>query len=99
LAKNLVIVESPTKSKTLAKFLGKDFTIKASVGHVLDLPKSKLASIWKTAFNRLPGDQGQSADHQGVKDAAAKSKAIYLAPDPDREGERLPTILPRNWLC
>ncbi len=90
MAKNLVIVESPTKSKTLAKFLGKDFAIKASVGHVLDLPKSKLGIDLENGFQ--PDYQvikGKAPIIKELKEAAAKAKAVYLAPDPDREGEAI----------
>ncbi len=90
MARNLVIVESPTKSKTLAKFLGKDFAIKASVGHVLDLPKSKLGIDLENGFQ--PDYQvikGKAPIIKELKEAAAKAKAVYLAPDPDREGEAI----------
>ncbi len=90
MAKNLVIVESPTKSKTLAKFLGKDFTIKASVGHVIDLPKSSLGidlkKEFKPKYQVIKGKEDIIAD---LVKAAAKAKTIYLAPDPDREGEAI----------
>lgn len=90
MAKNLVIVESPTKSKTLAKFLGKDFTIKASVGHVIDLPKSKLGIDLENGFQpEYTVIKGKAPIIKELKDAAKKSKAIYLAPDPDREGEAI----------
>jgi len=90
LAKNLVIVESPTKSKTLAKFLGKDFTIKASVGHVLDLPKSKLGIDLDNGFQpTYQVIKGKAPIIKELKEAAAKAKAIFLAPDPDREGEAI----------
>ena len=90
MAKNLVIVESPTKSKTLAKFLGKDFAIKASVGHVIDLPKSKLGIDLENGFQpEYQVIKGKAPIIKELKDAAAKSKAIYLAPDPDREGEAI----------
>jgi DNA topoisomerase I len=90
LAKNLVIVESPTKSKTLAKFLGRDFAIKATVGHVMDLPKSKLGIDIENGFQPdYVVIKGKAALLKELKDAAKKAKTVYLAPDPDREGEAI----------
>jgi len=90
LAKNLVIVESPTKSKTLAKFLGKDYTIKATVGHVIDLPKSKLGIDIENGFQPdYVVIKGKANILKELKDAAKKAKTVYLAPDPDREGEAI----------
>lgn len=90
MAKNLVIVESPTKSKTLAKFLGKDFTIKATVGHVIDLPKSKLGIDLENGFQPdYVVIKGKAPILKELKEAAKKAKKVYLAPDPDREGEAI----------
>jgi DNA topoisomerase I len=90
LAKNLVIVESPTKSKTLAKFLGKDYAIKATVGHVIDLPKSKLGIDIENGFEPdYVVIEGKETILEKLKDAAKKAKTVYLAPDPDREGEAI----------
>ena len=90
MAKNLVIVESPTKSKTLAKFLGKDYTIKATVGHVIDLPKSKLGIDIENGFQPdYVVIKGKATILKELKDAAKKAKTVYLAPDPDREGEAI----------
>jgi len=89
-AKNLVIVESPAKAKTLEKYLGRDFQVKASVGHIVDLPKSKLGvNIQKgfaPDFHVIPGKKKVVEELQ----RAAKGKEnIYLASDPDREGEAI----------
>ena len=88
--KNLVIVESPTKSKTLKKFLGKDFEVIASGGHIIDLPVSKLGvdieNDFKPEFITI---RGKSKIIAALKKAAKSAKVVYLAPDPDREGEAI----------
>ncbi len=90
MAKNLVIVESPTKSKTLARFLGKDFDIMATVGHIIDLPKSKMGidieNNYEPQYTVIDGKKKIIAE---LKKAAAKAETVYLAPDPDREGEAI----------
>jgi DNA topoisomerase-1 len=90
MAKNLVIVESPAKAKTLQKYLGKDFQVKASVGHIMDLPKSKLGvDIERDFAPQYEVMHGKKKILSELR-AAAKDKAvIYLAPDPDREGEAI----------
>jgi DNA topoisomerase-1 len=90
MAKNLVIVESPAKAKTIAKILGKDFQVKASAGHIRDLPKKGLGVDIKKNF--VPQYEVLEEKSEVVKDlreAAAKAKVVYLAPDPDREGEAI----------
>jgi len=88
--KNLVIVESPTKSKTLTKFLGKDFMVLASNGHVMDLPKSQLGVDLERDFEPEYVPIKTKNQALGKIRAAAKRAAnIYLAPDPDREGEAI----------
>jgi len=90
MAKNLVIVESPAKAKTLQKYLGRDFQVKASVGHVMDLPKSKLGVDIEHDF--APEYQilhGKKKIITELKAAAKGKETIYLAPDPDREGEAI----------
>ena len=88
--KNLVIVESPTKSKTLNKFLGKDFMVMASNGHVMDLPKSQLGVDVDNNFEPEYVPIRTKNQALGKIRAAAKRAAkIYLAPDPDREGEAI----------
>jgi DNA topoisomerase-1 len=89
-AKNLVIVESPGKAKTINKYLGKDFQVKASMGHVRDLPKKTLGVDVKRGFEAeyevLP-TRKKVLDE--IKSAALESQAVYLAADPDREGEAI----------
>lgn len=89
-AKNLVIVESPAKAKTLERYLGKDFQVKASVGHVVDLPKSKLGVDVKKDFTPdFHVIQAKKKVIDELKRAAKGKENIYLASDPDREGEAI----------
>lgn len=89
-AKNLVIVESPAKAKTLEKYLGSDFQVKASVGHVVDLPKSKLGVDIKKGFAPdFHVIQGKMKVVEELRRAAKGKENIYLASDPDREGEAI----------
>ncbi|HEY1805247.1 MAG TPA: type I DNA topoisomerase [Terracidiphilus sp.] len=89
--KSLVIVESPAKAKTIEKYLGKGFDVKASVGHIMDLPKSELGvELEKRTFEpELIVSPGKEKVVDQLKKAAAKADEIYLAPDPDREGEAI----------
>ena len=88
--KSLLIVESPTKVKTLSKFLGKDFTIKASVGHIKDLPKKELGvDIENNLELTYVVIEGKEKVLRELKKAAKKADKIYLGPDPDREGEAI----------
>lgn len=88
--KSLVIVESPAKAGTLKKFLGKGFTVKASVGHILDLPKKKLGvDIQKEFEPELVTIKGKEKTIKELCAASTKVDSIYLAPDPDREGEAI----------
>lgn len=90
MAKNLVVVESPAKARTLARYLGRNFTVKASVGHVADLPKSRLGVDLEHDFR--PEYQlihGKKKVVEEIKKAAKGKEYIYLAPDPDREGEAI----------
>ncbi len=90
MAKSLVIVESPTKSKTLKKFLGKQFDIIASGGHIKDLPVSKLGVDIENDFEpEYVTIRGKAKVIKSLKDAAKSSDQVYLAPDPDREGEAI----------
>ncbi|HZW81583.1 MAG TPA: type I DNA topoisomerase, partial [Candidatus Deferrimicrobiaceae bacterium] len=88
--KSLVIVESPAKAKTIQKYLGKGFTVEASLGHVKDLPKSTLGvdtdDEFETEYVVIPGKEKVLAK---LKKLAGPMDAIYLAPDPDREGEAI----------
>ena len=90
MVKSLVIVESPAKAKTIQKYLGKGFTVEASLGHVKDLPKSTLgvdtSNEFETDYVVIPGKEKVLAK---LKKLAAPMDAIYLAPDPDREGEAI----------
>lgn len=88
--KNLVIVESPAKTKTLKKFLGKDFLVEASVGHVKDLPEKNLGVDIKNDFTpKYEIIKGKKKILNRLKSEAKKAKMVYLAPDPDREGEAI----------
>ena len=90
MVKSLVIVESPAKAKTIQKYLGKGFTVEASLGHVKDLPKSTLgvdtSNDFETDYVVIPGKEKVLAR---LKKLAGPMDAIYLAPDPDREGEAI----------
>ncbi|MBN1114405.1 MAG: DNA topoisomerase I, partial [Oligoflexia bacterium] len=88
--KSLVVVESPAKAKTLSKYLGKDYTIKASVGHVVDLPHDNLGVDIKNGFEpSYKIMKGKSKVLSEIFKAAEKVDQIFLAPDPDREGEAI----------
>ena len=88
--KSLVIVESPAKAKTINKYLGKNFVVKASLGHIKDLPKKDLAVDVENDFRpKYEVIEGKKKLVQELKDAAKKVDNIYLAADPDREGEAI----------
>lgn len=88
--KSLLIVESPTKARTLGKYLGKDFVVKASVGHVKDLPKNRLGIDVEHDFEAAYQVMGTKKKVLSeLNQAAARADAIYLGPDPDREGEAI----------
>jgi len=90
MGKSLLIVESPTKVDTLKKIVGKGFTIKASVGHLKDLPKKKLGVDIENDFKPdYITIRGKGKILAALKAAAKKADDIYLAPDPDREGEAI----------
>jgi DNA topoisomerase I len=90
LSKGLVIVESPTKAKTIQKYLGAGFEVEASMGHIKDLPKKSLGvdleNEFATEYEVIPGKEKIIAK---LKKMAKGASAIYLAPDPDREGEAI----------
>ncbi len=87
---NLVIVESPSKAKTIGKYLGPDYTVKASMGHLRDLPKSKMGVDLENDFTpQYIPVRGKEALIKELKAAAAKADTVYLATDPDREGEAI----------
>jgi DNA topoisomerase I len=86
----LVIVESPAKARTVGRFLGKGYTVKASVGHIRDLLRSQLSVDVENNFTpkyRVPNDKRQVVKE--IKDMARSAEQIYLATDPDREGEAI----------
>lgn len=90
MSKSLVIVESPAKAKTIGKYLGKNYTVKASVGHVRDLPKSKLGVEIENNFEpQYITIRGKGPVINEIKKEAKKADKIYLATDPDREGEAI----------
>jgi DNA topoisomerase-1 len=90
MAKSLVIVESPTKAKTIGKYLGKQFVVKASLGHVKDLPKKNLSvdveNNFQPHYEVIEGKKKLIAE---LKAAAKGVDSVYLAADPDREGEAI----------
>ena len=90
MGQNLVIVESPAKAKTIGKYLGKNYIVEASMGHVRDLPKSKLGVDVEDNFNpKYVTIRGKGELLSKLKKAAKKADKIYLATDPDREGEAI----------
>ena len=89
MAKNLVIVESPAKAKTINKFIGSDYIVKASVGHVRDLPKSDLGVDEETFEPTYEVLEGKEKVVSELRAAAKKASIVYIASDPDREGEAI----------
>ena len=90
MAKNLVIVESPAKARTLNRILGRSYSVKASLGHVRDLPKSKLGVDIENNFTPtyvIPQKKRKMVNE--LREAMEKATSIYLATDPDREGEAI----------
>ncbi len=90
MGKQLIIVESPAKVKTISKFLGKDFDVRASVGHVRDLPSNSLgvdeAQNFAPHYEVIENKRNVVSD---LRAAASRAATVYLAPDPDREGEAI----------
>jgi len=87
---NLVIVESPSKAKTIGKYLGPDYVVKASMGHLRDLPKSKMGVDLENNFTpQYIPVRGKESLIKELKADAAKAGTVYLATDPDREGEAI----------
>ena len=88
--KPLIVVESPTKVRTIKKYLGKNYNVAATVGHIKDLPAKEIGinieKGFKPKYTNIPGKQKVI---RSLKQAAGDSKDIYLAPDPDREGEAI----------
>ena len=89
-AKNLVIVESPAKAKTIEKYLGTDYKVTASMGHLRDLPKSKLGVDIENGFEpQYISVRDKSELISQLKKDAKSASTVYLATDPDREGEAI----------
>ncbi|MBU1887782.1 MAG: toprim domain-containing protein, partial [Candidatus Omnitrophica bacterium] len=90
MAKSLVVVESPAKANTINKILGKDFVVTSSMGHIMDLPGSKMGIDIENNFDPqyiiIPG---KKKTIEGLKKAAKDKDNIFLATDPDREGEAI----------
>ena len=90
MGKQLIIVESPAKVKTIKKFLGPQYMVQASVGHVRDLPSSSLgvdeANDFAPHYEVIDNKKNVVSE---LRAAAAKADTVYLAPDPDREGEAI----------
>ncbi len=91
MGKSLVIVESPAKAKTINKYLGSDYIVEASLGHIMDLPKNDIGVELKrrTFEPTLIVSPGKEKIVERLKKLAAKADMVYLAPDPDREGEAI----------
>ncbi|MGX8176224.1 type I DNA topoisomerase [Exiguobacterium artemiae] len=90
MAKYLVIVESPAKAKTIKRYLGSNYTVKASMGHVIDLPKSQMGVDVENDYEpKYITIRGKGPVLKELKTAAKKAQKIYLAADPDREGEAI----------
>src|SRR5574340_158457 len=88
--KSLLIVESPTKAKTIQKYLGSEFLVQSSMGHIIDLPKNELGVDLEHDFQpKYVTILGKAKVISALKKAAAGITDIYLAPDPDREGEAI----------
>jgi DNA topoisomerase-1 len=107
MAKNLVVVESPAKAKTINKYLGKDFVVKASIGHIKDLPSKGLGvdvqNNFEPEYEIIPDSKKRNNKKivADLKKTAKEVEAIYLAADPDREGEAIcqhlaEEIVPKN---
>ena len=91
MSKSLVIVESPAKAKTINKYLGADYTVEASIGHIMDLPKNDIGVELKhrTFEPTLIVSPGKEKIVERLRKLASKADSVYLAPDPDREGEAI----------
>ncbi|SMC66925.1 type I DNA topoisomerase [Sporomusa malonica] len=106
MSKALVVVESPAKAKTIEKFLGKNYTVKASMGHLRDLPKSQFGVNIEHGFEpKYINIRGKGELIKSLKEAAKNADTVYLATDPDREGEAIAWHLahilniPENTTC
>src|SRR6266852_5546350 len=99
MAKSLIIVESPTKARTITKYLGRGYTVMASVGHIKDLPTSKLGVDLEHDFEpQYVTIKGKSKILAEIKKKAEEADKVFLAPDPDREGEAIAWHLEQELL-
>ena len=100
MGKSLVIVESPAKAKTINKYLGSDYVVEASIGHIMDLPKNDIGVelLRRTFEPTLIVSPGKEKIVDRLKKLAAKADMVYLAPDPDREGEAIAAHLSMQLL-
>ena len=99
MAKALIIVESPTKARTISKYLGRGYTVMASVGHIKDLPTSKLGVDLEHDFEpQYVTIKGKSKVLAEIKKKAEEADKVFLAPDPDREGEAIAWHLEQELL-
>ena len=90
MSKYLLIVESPSKARTIKKYLGKEYHVMASVGHIRDLPEKELGVDIKNDFKpKYVTIKGKNKIIQQLKSASQSAQTVYLAPDPDREGEAI----------
>ena len=90
MSKKLLIVESPSKARTIGKYLGKDFTVQATIGHIRDLPKNKLGVDLENNFEPIYITiRGKAEIIKKLKSASKKAEEILIATDPDREGEAI----------
>ena len=90
MAQHLVIVESPAKCKTISRYLGKNYSVKATMGHIIDLPGKEFGVDIEHGFKpKYTVAKGKSRILKSLKDEAARADIVYLAPDPDREGEAI----------
>ena len=90
MAKSLVIVESPTKAKTIRKFLGRKYEVKASMGHVRDLPRSQFGVDVENDYQpKYITIRGKGSILQELRKSAKNAEQVLLATDPDREGEAI----------
>ena len=94
----LVIVESPSKARTIGRFLGRNYQVKASMGHLIDLPKSKLGIDLDQNFApEYILIRGKGKILKELRQAKKKAKKVFLAADPDREGEAICWHLGQAW--
>src|ERR1700758_4790545 len=90
MSKSLIIVESPAKARTISKYLGRGYTVMASVGHVKDLPENKLGVDLERNFTpHYETIKGKAQVLAEIKKKAKEADKVFLAPDPDREGEAI----------